>query len=136
MATVLIVDDDLVLCDLYNAYFEVEGLTDWFARGESDLDVALEAIAADNPAIIFLDNRLPPYQDFIEPLKMIKDSGFTGPIVVQSACIEDDIFNRAKDLGATMVQEKWQVSSESLAKTISQLSTTGMDKHSGRSGEI
>ena len=122
MTTVLIVDDDLVLCDLYNAYFEVEGLKGWTARGESDLDLALEAIATDKPAIIFLDNRLPPYEDFTEPLKMIKECGYTGPVVVQSACIEDEIFNQAKELGASMVQEKWQVSSESLAQTITQLS--------------
>ena len=125
MATVLVIDDDLVLCDLYNAYFEVEGLADWYARGESDFEQALAVIATDKPEIIFLDNRLPPYEDYTQPLKRIIDSGFTGPVIVQSACIDDEIFNQAKELGATMVQEKWQVSSESLVETIKQLASNG-----------
>ena len=123
MATVLVVDDDLVLCDLYNAYFDVEGLKDWHAQGESDIERALEIIAADKPEIIFLDNRLPPYEDFTEPLKKIVESGFAGPVIVQSACIDDDIFDQAIGLGATLVQEKWQVSSENMAETVRRLSS-------------
>lgn len=123
MATVLIIDDDLVLCELYNAYFEAEGMSDWYAQGESDLERALEIIATDKPEIIFLDNRLPPYDDFTESLQKIIDIGFTGPVVVQSACVDDEIFNQAEERGATMVQEKWQVSSSSLAETVRRLSS-------------
>lgn len=120
MALVLVIDDDLVLSELYNAYFSIEGLTDWHAQGEADLNVALAVIKSSAPAIVFLDNKLPPFQDFREPLQKILASNYTGPVIIQSACLDNEVFSVAKKLGAKCVLEKWQVTSGSLAETIKQ----------------
>ncbi len=121
MATGLVIDDDLVLCELYNAYFSIEGLSDWHALGETDLENALQVIGLNAPELIFLDNRLPPFQDFREPLEKLIACGYQGPIMVQSACTEDDVFDLAIELGAAKVWEKWKLSSSDLAEIVTQL---------------
>lgn len=121
MGTVLVIDDDLILSDLYNAYLQVGGMDDWETYGEIHIEPALKFIEARQPDIVFLDNRLPPYDDYREPIKKIFDTGYAGPIVVQSACIEDEVFDSAINLGASLVREKWKVSNEEFLKILKDL---------------
>lgn len=120
MALVLVIDDDPVLSELYNAYFSIEGLTDWHAHAETDLNAALAVIKSSTPAIVFLDNKLPPFQDFREPLQKILASNYPGPVIVQSACLDNDVFAMAEKLGAKCVLEKWRVTSGRLAEIVKQ----------------
>jgi hypothetical protein len=53
-------------------------------------------------------------------LQKILASNYTGPVIIQSACLDNEVFSMAKNLGAKCVLEKWQVTSGSLAKTIKQ----------------
>jgi DNA-binding NarL/FixJ family response regulator len=96
--SVLLVDDNLLLIELFKCY----------ATGSGDIDLccacsmedALDLIDEKNPAVIFLDNRLTPYKNFKETVPLLRRRGFSGKIIVISSDVSDAIF---KDCGSHTV---------------------------------
>ncbi len=121
MTVILIIDDDSNIVELYSAFIKAEGKTSWQIKGIDQVEKAIDFIKSTPPDIIFLDNKIPPQTDFRQPLADIKATGFTGPVIIQSAATELDIFDQAEALGAAMVMDKWQVHSETLVELIEKL---------------
>jgi hypothetical protein len=60
--------------------------------------------------MVFLDNRIPPHADFRPGLKALREAGYNGPVIVQSACVADEIFDEAAKLGVAEVIDKLEMS--------------------------
>jgi CheY-like chemotaxis protein len=86
----------------------------------------VERLRAFAPDLVFLDNRIPPYTDFRPGLKALRDAGYEGPVVVQSACVADEIFDEAPRLGVAEVIDKFDMNDVRLIELL--------QKHTGFRG--
>lgn len=89
-ARILVVDDNSHQHELFRCYSSVAN--DIELEHAMTLDEALDIIAERAPSIIFLDNRLEPFDDFRETVPRIRERGFDGRIVVLSADVDTNAF--------------------------------------------
>jgi CheY-like chemotaxis protein len=102
--SLLIVDDNLSLANLYQIVFEREG---WRVRQASGGQEALDSIAADLPDVILLDVMMPE-MDGIEVCRRIRGIHHTFPpfIVVYTANNRPEVLIASKTAGADLVISK------------------------------
>lgn len=89
-ASILLVDDNSHQHELFKCYAMYAKEVDvHFASSLSD---ALESIKRDKPKAVLLDNRLHPYESYLETVPILREAGFDGKIVVISADISGTVF--------------------------------------------
>jgi CheY-like chemotaxis protein len=115
---ILILDDDDHYTLLFSTYLKLSGVEGGAVEHAASTDRAIERLRAFAPDVIFLDNRIPPHPDFRSGLKALRDAGYQGPIVVQSACVADEIFDEAGKLGVAEVIDKLEMSEDRLIKLL------------------
>src|SRR5579884_1703145 len=96
--TVLLVEDDAVLADMYRLKLEQDGYT---VRVAGDAETALAMLERDLPDLIFLDIRLPRMDGlaFLEHLRARpRTKGI--PVVIVSNYSEEELVQRGLQLGA------------------------------------
>lgn len=96
--TVLLVEDDQALAQMYRVKLERDGYT---VRVAGDGEEALTALQGDLPDLIFLDIRL-PRMDGLAFLEQLRAIGRTQniPVVIVSNYSEHDLVSRGLQLGA------------------------------------
>ena len=96
--TVILVDDDLTLREMYAERFKAEGFTVDTAHDGED---ALVKAGQDNPNIILLDIMMPKING-LDVLKKLKEQPETKdiPVIVLTALIQDREREEATKLGA------------------------------------
>jgi hypothetical protein len=68
--------------------------------------------------MVFLDNRIPPSFDFRSSLTALRQAGYSGPVVVQSACLADEVFDEAEKLGVAEVIDKLKMNDDLLIELL------------------
>ena len=96
MATLLVVDDELAICDVLKHFFIKQGykvLTS--TRGQE----ALELLQREQPDLMLLDIKMPTMSG-IEVLKQMRTRGERVKVVVVSAARDEGVISEARRLGA------------------------------------
>jgi CheY-like chemotaxis protein len=98
VATVLVIDDDAVVADMYRLALVREG---YDVRVAKDGPAGLQIAAASAPALIFLDIRM-PHMDGIEVLERLAADAATRriPVVMLSNSDDSNYVRRSLGLGA------------------------------------
>ena len=122
---ILIVDDDDQYALLIITYLRLTGLPDAVVEHAHSTAEGISRLGKFAPNLVLLDNRIPPQLDFRPGLRALREAGYDGPVIVQSACTADDVFEDARRLGAAEVIDKFEMS-EALLVTL-------LKKHAPRS---
>ena len=115
---VLILDDDDQYAFLFSTYLKLGKVEGGRVAHAASAESAIEQLAEFTPDVVFLDNRIPPHADFRTALKALRQAGYAGPVIVQSACVADDIFEDAKGLGVADVIDKFEMSEDRLIQLL------------------
>lgn len=107
---ILIVDDDDQYALLVSAYLRLTGLGEGVVEHAHSTAEGIRRIGNFAPHLVFLDNRIPPQLDFRPGLQALRQAGYAGPVIVQSACTADEVFEEAQRLGAAEVIDKFNMS--------------------------
>lgn len=117
MQTILVIDDNNMQHELLRCYaMNLDGFN--FIHAVT-LEDGLAQIKSHKPVLIFLDNRLAPYEDFVQTAPSIRAKGFTGPLVVISSDIHQPIFRQAKEYKVDHVIDKSQITLDNFGDVIS-----------------
>jgi CheY-like chemotaxis protein len=111
---ILILDDDDQYAFLFSTYLKLGKVDGGRVTHATSTEMALAQLGEFAPDLIFLDNRIPPHADFRPALRALRQAGYDGPVVVQSACVADDVFDEAKSLGVAEVIDKFDMSEDRL----------------------
>jgi DNA-binding NtrC family response regulator len=83
MKKLLLIDDNIHQHKLFQCYATMcDDMEFDFAL---NIEEALDLLRFDDPDIVFLDNRLHPYESYSETVPILRARGFKGKIVVISA---------------------------------------------------
>lgn len=115
---ILILDDDDHYTLLFSTYLKLSGVEGGAVEHAASTEGAVDRLRNFTPDIVFLDNRIPPNTDFRPGLKALRDAGYKGPVVVQSACLADEIFDEAAKLGVAEVIDKLEMSDDRLIELL------------------
>lgn len=94
--TILVVDDDQYIRDLYVEILEEDGYTVETAEDGTD---ALEKIKKTDYDLVLLDIMM-PRMDGIEMLRNLKEAKKTAKVVLLTNLAHDPVMNEGKELGA------------------------------------
>ncbi len=96
MAKLLVVDDELAVCDILKHFFVKQGYQVFMAtKGEEALVLA----AREHPDLMLLDIKMPTMSG-IEVLRQLRQRGDHVQVVVVSSAHEDAVIDEARRLGA------------------------------------
>ena len=96
MAKLLVVDDEIAVCDILKHFFVKQGYQVFMAtRGEEALVVS----AREQPDLMLLDVKMPSMSG-IEVLRQIRQRGDNVKVVMVSAAHDESVITEAKRLGA------------------------------------
>ncbi len=96
MSRLLIVDDEIEICDFLLNYFTEKGYTVFSATsGQEAIRLARER----HPDVLLLDVRMPGTSG-LEVLKQLRKEGSSAKIIIVTAVEDSEVFNEAKRLGA------------------------------------
>jgi CheY-like chemotaxis protein len=123
---ILILDDDEHYAQLFSAYLKLSGIKGGEVQHAASAKDVGERLRQFLPDLVFLDNRIPPYTDFRPGLKALRDAGYDGPVVVQSACVADEVFDEAPQLGVAEVIDKFDMNEVLLLKLLRKHSASTM----------
>jgi len=115
--SVLLVDDNLLLIELFKCY--AMGSKDFDLCCACSIEDALELIEEKNPAVIFLDNRLMPYKSFTETVPLLRRAGFAGKIIVISSDLSDSVFKECGLYSVSGYIDKFDFNYNNFNKVIS-----------------
>ena len=96
MPKLLVVDDEIALCDLLRHFFIKQGYRVVMATSGAE---ALAVVAKEQPDLMLLDVKMPKMSG-IEVLKQMRARGDEVKVVMVSATRDDVTINEAKRLGA------------------------------------
>jgi CheY-like chemotaxis protein len=121
--SVLIIDDDLTLREMYEEYLKASGFTVISAQ---DGQEGLEKVKESKPSIILLDLMMPKMNG-IEVLRRLKadDSVKYIPVIVFTALIQDLEKQESLAAGAADYVVKTEVTPKSILDKINQLTSDG-----------
>jgi CheY-like chemotaxis protein len=125
---ILILDDDDHYALLFSTFLKLGGVEGGEVEHATSAKSGIERLSEFAPDLVFLDNRIPPYTDFRSGLKALRDAGYDGPVVVQSACVADEIFDEAPRLGVAEVIDKFDMNDVRLIELL--------QKHTGFRVEV
>ena len=115
---ILILDDDDQYAFLFSTYLKLGKVDGGRVAHATSAEMAVAQLKEFTPDLIFLDNRIPPHADFRPALRALRQAGYDGPVVVQSACVADDVFEEAKNLGVAQVIDKFDMSEDRLIQLL------------------
>ena len=115
---ILILDDDDQYAFLFSTYLKLGKVEGGRVAHATSAEMAIAQLAEFTPDVIFLDNRIPPHADFRPALRALRQAGYGGPVVVQSACVADDVFDDAQSLGVADVIDKFEMSEDRLIQLL------------------
>ena len=97
MTRILVVDDEIDVCDFVKNFFEERDFQVYTALNGND---AIRIVRKDKPELILLDVRMKG-MDGIETLKKIREVDKKVKVVMVTAVVEQDIMDQASKLGAS-----------------------------------
>ena len=96
MATLLIVDDELAICDVLKHFFVKQGYKVFMAtKGQEALDI----VAREHPDLMLLDMKM-PMMSGIDVLKQLRERGDRVKVVMVSAVRDEVMISETRRLGA------------------------------------
>jgi len=96
MAKILVVDDEVKICELLQRFFEKKGYTVITANSGMD---AIEKVQNESPDVMLLDIRMPG-MDGVEVLKCVREFNKKIGIIMVTAVMDEDIAKNTMKLGA------------------------------------
>ena len=97
MTRILVVDDEIDVCDFVKNFFEERNFQVYTALNGND---AIRIVRKDKPELILLDVRMKG-MDGIETLKKIREVDKKVKVVMVTAVVDQDIMDQASKLGAS-----------------------------------
>ena len=97
MIKILVVDDEIDVCDFVKNFFEERNFQVYTALNGND---AIRIVRKDKPELILLDVRMKG-MDGIETLKKIREVDKKVKVVMVTAVVDQDIMDQASKLGAS-----------------------------------
>jgi DNA-binding response OmpR family regulator len=128
---ILILDDDDHYALLFAAYLKLANVEGGMVEHAPSTQQAVEQLSRFTPDLVFLDNRVPPHADFRPGLKALRDAGYAGPVVVQSACVTDEVFDEAEKLGVAQVIDKFEMNEGLLVELLQKHAGATNREHPG-----
>ena len=111
----LLIDDSAVERRLFEAYLHRAGRDDVALDHAATIEAGIAHLAAHAVDLVFLDNRIPPYESFAETAPKLRAAGFDGPIYAYSAAIDaTPAFKNPEAHGATGCFDKLDFGAETL----------------------
>ena len=114
----LVIDDDETEKRLFEIYLMDMREQAVACRFAMTIEKGVEMIMASKPDIIFLDNRVLPYENFTQTMPKIRAAGFEGPVVVMSASLYDPVFDEASRHGVSGCVDKLDLSGSTLKELV------------------
>ena len=96
MMKLLVVDDELAVCDILKHFFAKQGYQVFMATGGQE---ALDIVAREPPDLMLLDIKM-PMMSGIDVLKQLRERGERVKVVMVSAVHDDAVIEEAQRLGA------------------------------------
>jgi DNA-binding response OmpR family regulator len=93
--SVLVVDDELLVCDLFVQFLSLRG---YRALGARDGKDALRIVEETPPDVILLDMIMPGLPG-IEVLRALREKGYPGGIIIMTGSQNEELLRKAWDLG-------------------------------------
>lgn len=81
-AAALYIEDARFDRTIFATHFAAMHRDDLSLAVAESVEAGVEALRSRMPDILFLDNRVPPYDDYEESLAELKGAGFAGPVVL------------------------------------------------------
>jgi CheY-like chemotaxis protein len=122
---ILILDDDDQYAFLFSTFLKLGKVEGGTVEHATSAEQAIEQLKEFRPDIIFLDNRIPPHADFRSALNALREAGYKGPVIVQSACVADEILDNARSLGVAEVIDKFEMSEHRLIQLLEKHTSYG-----------
>lgn len=122
MIKILLIDDDVVEFRLFEAYILRCSLPVDF-HFAPDLRQGIDRARDLNPDVVFLDDRLVPYEGCEETIPPLRKAGITAPIIVISAAIDAYESDRYTAAGANGFVDKSDINLNSMEALISPYGT-------------
>ena len=94
---ILVVDDEIDICNFVKSFFEVRGFKVITAH---DGDKAMDLLAKEKPQIVMLDLKMRRENEGLEYLPKIKAAAPKVKVLMVTATDDDDSIAKAKELGA------------------------------------
>ena len=117
----LVIDDDETEKRLFEIYCMDLKSMSVNCRFASELGAGLEMIRMRQPDLIFLDNRILPYENFTQTMPLLRQAGYEGPVVVMSASLFDPVFDEARAWGVATTLDKLDLSSSTIEELAGRL---------------
>ncbi|WP_394688354.1 response regulator [Hoeflea sp.] len=104
MRKLLLIDDNIHQHKLFECYVSL--CTEIELELAIDIDQALDLLDQEDPDIVFLDNRLHPFDSYSETVPMLRSRGFKGKIVVISANVSSSMATEFKSKSVAAMIDK------------------------------
>lgn len=104
MTKILVIDDNEMQHELMRCY--AANHDDIMLQHANSMEEALDVFVEDMPDIVFLDNRLWPYNDFTETVPDLRKADYHGEIVIISSEVRDPVFRRMREYSVLTAIDK------------------------------
>ncbi|MDX2307078.1 MAG: response regulator [Hyphomicrobium sp.] len=118
LTNVLVVDDEAGDADRLRATLRVMFGYEIDVRRAATLGLAVDAVLAQRPEIVFLDDILKPSDSATDTIPFLKRAGYDGPIIVISGAVTKKRRLALMDCGASDVIHKDDLDSVRLAEAL------------------
>lgn len=118
LGSVLVVDDEIADADRLRATLRVMFGYEIVVRRAATLGLAIDAILAAQPDVIFLDDILKPSDTATDAIPFVRRAGYRGPIIVVSGQVTKRRRHALIEAGANEVIHKDELDSVRLAEAL------------------
>jgi DNA-binding NtrC family response regulator len=118
---ILLIDDHSAVERIFGFLLRETAYKDASLIQRLTLEAGLEAMARVTPSVIFLDNRLPPYTDFREPLSQIQELNTGCPVVLMTGSDLSDLGYDAVPEGFSGFLSKTMLTAEAIATMLDEI---------------
>lgn len=84
MKAILLIDDHSIFTKIFAAYLLRTKYRGYKLENAADVYSATEHLKSKTFDLIVLDNRIPPYFNYLESIKLLEDANWCGPILLIS----------------------------------------------------
>ena len=118
LTNVLVVDDEEADADRLRATLRVMFGYDIEVRRAPTLGLAVDAVLAKHPEVVFLDDILKPSDSATDTIPFLRRAGYEGPIIVVSGAVTKKRRLALTAIGASDVIHKDEIDSVRLAESL------------------
>ena len=114
----LVIDDDQTEKRLFEIYtLDINDL-DVNCSFANSFEASIPKLIDPVPDIVFLDNRIGRMENYTQTMPELRAAGYEGPVIVMSASLYDEVFERFRDFGVCQCIDKLDISAATLQELL------------------